>query len=35
MPKYGIDILIKAFAQARQTAIANDADLANKTQINP
>ena len=33
MPKYGIDILIKAFAQARQTAIANDADLANKLRL--
>jgi len=33
MPKYGIDILIKAFAQARQTAIANNPDLAQKLRL--
>lgn len=32
-PKYGVDILIKAFAQARKTAIANYPELATKLRL--
>ena len=33
MPKYGIDILIKAFAKAREKAIANYPELADKLRL--
>ena len=32
-PKYGIDILIKAFAQAREIAVAQSPDLANQLRL--